>query len=445
MKIRRAVCASAAALSVCTGPAVTAAAAPVPAAAAPVPAAASTSAAAAPALRFDPAELRSALNDVHRAGMPGVFGEVRDSGRTWRGASGVADVTTGRPVRADMKHRVGSISKTFTAAAVMQQVEQGRIRLDAPIGDYLPHLVPGERGRKITVRMLLNHTSGIPDYILYAFPSLQGFPSLPDMSSKSLDENRFREFRPAELIELGLAAPPTGEPGGPTGVYSNTNYILLGRLLEQVTGSTAEDHITRNVIARAGLRHTEFPAGPRVQGPHSRMYESFFGLLDPPRDYSVYSNSWLGPSAGLVSTMEDLNRFYAKLLDGRIVSRASLQQMQQTLPVRALDGSTIQYGLGLHEVTTGCGTFWGHDGSAWGAGTLSLTRADGKRQMSVAINLMRWNKLDASGTPQPHPIDGALTALHAKTMCGDGNPRTAGTATTIPQATARRSHSSANG
>ncbi|MFD0266314.1 serine hydrolase domain-containing protein [Streptomyces sp. NPDC127106] len=369
--------------------------------------------------------------------MPGVFAEVRDSGRTWRGASGVADVTTGRPVRADMKHRVGSISKTFTAAAVMQQVEQGRIRLDAPIGDYLPHLVPGERGRKITVRMLLNHTSGIPDYIPYAFPSLQGFPSLPDMSAKSLDENRFREFRPTELIEMGLGAPATGEPGGPTGVYSNTNYILLGQLLQQVTGSTPEEYITRHVIARAGLRHTEFPAGPRIQGPHSRMYESFFGLLDPPRDYSVYTNSWVGPSAGLVSTMEDLNRFYAKLLDGRIVSRASLAQMQQTLPVRALDGSTVQYGLGLHEVRTGCGTFWGHDGSAWGAGAISLTRADGKRQMSVAINLMRWNELDSSGTPQPHPIDGALTALYAKAMCGDGTAHAAGT---TPQAPAAHPH-----
>ncbi|MFJ9646169.1 serine hydrolase domain-containing protein [Streptomyces sp. NPDC101206] len=410
MKIRLAVCASAAALSMCAGTVAVAAPPPV----------APTSPADAAASRFDPAALRSVLDGVHRAGMPGVFAEVRDSGRTWRGASGVADVTTGRPVHADLRHRVGSVSKTFTAAAVMQQVEQGRIRLDAPIGDHLPDLVPGERGRKITVRMLLNHTSGIPDYIMYAFPSLQGFPSLPDMSSKSLDENRFREFTPAELIRLGLSAPPTGDPGGPTGVYSNTNYILLGQLLERVTGTRAEEYIARNVIARAGLHHTGFPRGPRIQGPHSRMYESFFGLLDPPRDYSVYTNSWLGPSAGLVSTMEDLNRFYAALLDGRIVSRSSLDQMQQTLPVRALDGTTIQYGLGLHKVAVpGCGLFWGHDGSAWGAGTLSLTRADGKRQMSVAINMMRWNELDASGNPRPHPIDEALKSLYGQAMCGD--------------------------
>jgi D-alanyl-D-alanine carboxypeptidase len=368
--------------------------------------------------------LKSAMDGVHRAGMPAVYAEVRDAGRTWRGASGVADVRTGRPVRPDMRQRVGSITKTFTAAAVMQQVEQGRIQLDAPIGHYLPRLVPGERGRKITVRMLLNHTSGIPDYLRYAFPSLKEFPSLPDISPKSLDDNRFRQFRPAELIEMGLTAPPAGEPGGPTGVYSNTNYLLLAQLLEQVTGTTAEDYITRHVIERAGLRHTEFPSGPRIKGPHSRMYEAMYGLIDPPRDYSVYNMSWVGPSAALVSTMEDLNRFYGKLLDGRIVNRSSLAQMQRTVPVIALDGTTIDYGLGLHRVSIpDCGTFWGHDGSAWGAGTVSMTRADGKRQMSVAINLMRWNKPDSSGQPQHHPIDDALETLHQQAMCGNGNPR----------------------
>ncbi|MFE3288046.1 serine hydrolase domain-containing protein, partial [Streptomyces sp. NPDC059233] len=204
-----------------------------------------TSATAAPEPGVDGATaLGTALEGVHRAGVPGVFAQVRDGGRTWRGASGVADIATGRPVTPGMRQRVGSVTKTFTAAAVLQQVERGRIRLDAPIGDYLPELVPGERGRGITVRMLLNHTSGIPDYIPYAFPSLQGFPSLPDMSSRSLDDNRFRQFSPEELIELGLSAPPAGEPGATPGVYSNTNYLLLGRLLERVTGTTAEAYIT---------------------------------------------------------------------------------------------------------------------------------------------------------------------------------------------------------
>ncbi|MDT9682435.1 serine hydrolase domain-containing protein [Streptomyces sp. TRM76323] len=357
----------------------------------------------------------AALDGVHRAGIPGVFAEVRDADRTWRGASGVADLATGRPVTPDLRHRVGSVTKTFTAAAIMQQVEQGRIGLDVPIGTYLPHLVPAERGRKITVRMLLNHTSGIPDHIRYAFPSLLQVPVHPG----SLDDNRFRRFSPAELIELGLTAPPAGEPGGSTGVYSNVNYLLLGQLLEEVTGTTAEWYITRHVIERAGLRHTGFPTGPRLKGPHSRMYEALHGFVDPPRDYSVYDMSWVGTGAALVSTMEDLNRFYGELLAGRVVGEASLAQMQRTVPVRALDGSTIDYGLGLHKVSVpGCGTFWGHDGTVWGAGTMSLTRADGKRRMSVAVNLIRWNRLDAAGEPQHHPIDDALEALYRQALYG---------------------------
>ncbi|MEU0276204.1 serine hydrolase domain-containing protein [Streptomyces sp. NPDC006307] len=412
MRIPLLLCAGMAALGLCAS---TVAAAPVPAATTAAPPGGTS-----PATGFDPAELQAAADDVHRAGIPGVFAEVRDAGHTWQGASGVADTGTGRPVRPEMRQRVGSITKTFTAAAVMQQVERGRIELDAPIGGYLPRLVPGERGRTITVRMLLNHTSGIPDYILSAFPSLQGYPQGQDVSPKSLDDNRYRQFHPDELIELGLAAPPAGEPGASPGVYSNTNYLLLGRLLEKVTGTPAEEYITRNVIERAGLRHTGFPTGPRIKGPHPRMYEALWGALDPPRDYSVYNMSWVGTGAALVSTMEDLNRFYGRLLDGGIVSRASLAQMQRTVPVIALDGSTIEYGLGLHRLDIpGCGTFWGHDGSAWGAGTISLTRADGRRQMSVAVNLARWSRPASPGKPRPHPIDTALERLYERATCGD--------------------------
>ncbi|GAA3392492.1 serine hydrolase domain-containing protein [Streptomyces roseoviridis] len=373
----------------------------------PAPAPATPPAATAPALR-------TALDEVHRAGVPGVFAEVRRDGRTWRGASGVADLATGRPVTPGMRQRIGSVTKTFVAAAVMRQVERGRIDLDAPVARYLPDLVPGERGRRITVRMLLNHTSGIPDYIPYAFPSLQR------LSPESIDAQRFRHFEPRELIELGLAAPPAAEPGTTPGVYSNTNSELLGQLLERVTGTPAVDLVTRDVIHRAGLRHTAFPTGPRVKGPHSRMYESLHGLIDPARDYSVYDMSWVMMGAGMVSTTADLDRFYAELLAGRIVSPASLAEMQRTVPVVALDGSMIEYGLGLHRVTTDCGTFWGHDGTVWGAGTISLTRADGRRQMSVAVNLMRWNALDpATGEPRHHPIDDALKALYDKALCGN--------------------------
>jgi D-alanyl-D-alanine carboxypeptidase len=368
---------------------------------------------------LDPAELKAALEDVHLAGMPGVFAEVRDGDRVWRGAAGIADVATGRPVTVDMRHRVGSITKSFTAAAVLQQVESGQIGLDTPIGHYLPQLVPGERGAAITVRMLINHTSGLAEYLPYAYPSLKAFPALADTRPESLDDNRFTRFDPTELIEMGVAAPAVGAPGGTPGVYSNTNYLLLCQLLEQVTGTTAEKCITQNVIERAGLRHTELPAGPHVSGPHSQMYEAWFGMIDPPRDYSVFDMSWVGPAASLISTVADLNHYFRVLLAGEIVNQSSLAQMQRTVPVISQEGKEIEYGLGLHRrEVPGGGTFWGHDGSAWGAGAISMTSADGERQMSVAVNLQRWNRLDSSGKPQPHPIDGALAAFCRLAMCG---------------------------
>ncbi|WP_407288845.1 serine hydrolase domain-containing protein [Streptomyces sp. BP-8] len=368
---------------------------------------------------LDPAELNAAMENVHRAGMPGLFAEVRDGDQVWRGAAGVADVATGRPVTADMRHRVGSITKTFTAAAVLQQVESGQIGLDLPIGRYLPRRVPGERGDAITVRMLMNHTSGFPEYLPYAYASLKAYPVIADTRPQSLEDHRYTRFDPTELIEMGVTAPAVGAPGGTPGVYSNTNYLLLGQLLEEVAGTTAEQYITRNVIERAGLQDTGFPTGLCVDGPHSQIYEAWFGMIDPPRDYSVYDMSWVGPTASLISTVTDLNRFFGRLLAGEIVSPSSLAQMQRTVPVVSQEGRTIDYGLGLHPMEApGQGTFWGHGGTVWGAGALAMTSADGNRQMSVAVNLQRWNRLDSSGKPQPHPIDDALAALYRVAMYG---------------------------
>ncbi|MCP2242537.1 serine hydrolase domain-containing protein [Lentzea aerocolonigenes] len=317
--------------------------------------------------------MKAELEAIHRAGVPGVWAEVRENGEVWRGAAG--DVTP------DVRHRIGSVTKTFTAAAIMQLVERGKIGLDTPVhGDA-------------TVRTLLNMTSGLADYRFLAFPSLlEGSP-------QSLEDNQFRHFYPRELIKLGVDAPAV-----PPGTYSNTGYLLLGRLIEKVTGTTAERWITRHVIERAGLHNTMFPTGTRIEGPHPPMFEALFGLLDPPRDYSVYDMSWVGVSASLISTVEDLNLFFSALLDGKVVSRKSLAEMQKTGPVVAFDGSTVEYGLGLHRH----GEFWGHDGSVWGAGTWSFHSADGRRQVTLAINLQRWND---------PAIDEALKAFQQKALC----------------------------
>ncbi|MFD7020241.1 serine hydrolase domain-containing protein [Streptomyces sp. NPDC059161] len=375
---------------------------------------------------LDRPALGAALDAVHAAGMYGAFAEVRDGTDEWQGATGVADVTTGRPMRPEFQQRVGSMTKAFTSVAVLQQVARGRVDLDAPIGRYLPTVVPGERGRTITVRMLLNHTSGIGDYVVAAFPSLA------KLSTKSLDDNRFRHVRPEELVRLGLEAPPTGKPGEKWS-YSNTNYVIAGLLLQHVTGEDPQRVITRDVIRRAGLRHTYFPRSPYIDGPHAKMYESFYGLIDPPRDYSVYDMSWGGTAGALISTTADLDDFYRQLLAGRLLPEAQLRQMQTTVPARDENGRLMMnYGLGVYAVDLPCGRFWGHDGAVFGAGTVALSSPDGKRQMSLAFNLMKYQKLDANGKVEPSPIDAAFAAFYGRALCGTG--KAAAPAAPLPRA-----------
>lgn len=367
--------------------------------------------------QLDPDRLRAALTRVHEAGIPGVFAEVRADEQIWRSAAGVADVDSAEPATVDMRHRVGSIAKTFLATAVFQRIEAGEFELEDPIGRYLPRLVPGARGDAITIRMLLNHTSGLAEYLPQAYPSLKAFPVLADTRPESLEEHRFTRFSPVELIELGVAAPPVGEPGGTPGIYSNTNSLLLCQLIEHLTGFGARQYITERVIEPAELSGTELPTEPHIEGPHSRIYESWFGLLEPPGEYSVYDMSWVGPAASLISTVADLNRFFAALLGGEILNQASLASMRETVPVISLEGKPIDYGLGLHrQELPGRGVFWGHDGSVWGAGAITMTSADGRNQMSVAVNRQRWNRLNADGKPMPHPIDAALADLYRLAM-----------------------------
>ncbi|MBB5792293.1 hypothetical protein HDA41_000257 [Streptomyces caelestis] len=142
-------------------------------------------------------------------------------------------------------------------------------------------------------------------------------------------------------------------------------------------------------------------------------------MIDPPRDYSVYDMSWVGPSASLISTVTDLNRFFGMLLAGEIVGPSSLAQMQRTVPVVSQEGKTIDYCLGLHPMEgPGQGTFWGHGPHGlgwWGA------IHDPCRRQAADVRRgepQRWNKLDSSGKPQSHPIDDALATLYRVAMYG---------------------------
>jgi D-alanyl-D-alanine carboxypeptidase len=318
--------------------------------------------------------LRSLLEAEHTAGMPGVFAEVRSGRATWRGAAGVANVTTGAPTRPYMRHRIGSITKTFVATTVLQLVGERRIKLDAPIGRYLPDLVPGEVGRTVTVRMLLNHTSGIGNYTDTLFATLDGLIEVGRTS-----------YTPRQLVEIGLAMPPTNAPGAAWS-YSNTNYILAGLLVERVTGRPMEAEVSRRILRPLGLWHTYFPGDePYIRGPHASAYVPWIdGNL---RDFEAYQMSWGWAAGEMVSTMDDLNRFFRALSSGRLLGPALLAEMRETVPVDPSLPEAGGYGLGLFNVTLPCGVFWGHTGGVIGQSTFSFHSADGSRQVSMAENM----------------------------------------------------------
>jgi D-alanyl-D-alanine carboxypeptidase len=347
------------------------------------------------------AALQERLDAVHAAGMPGTFAEVRDGRRTWTPAAGVADVATGAPVTDGMRHRIGSITKTFVATTVLQLAGEHRIALDAPIGRYVPRLVPADLGRQVTVRMLLNHTSGIGNYTSVLIKTPEDLIAMGETT-----------YTPRDLIRLGLSAGPTNAPGAAFS-YSNTNYVLAGQIIEKVTGHSYRTEISRRILRPLGLRDTYFEGtDPDIRGPHMHAYVPWIdGEL---RDFTHYNMSW-GSSAGeMVSTAHDLNVFYRALLTGRLLSRPLLAQMQTTIPDDPAHPEAGGYGLGLYSIQLPCGLFWGHDGGTVGHQTVSWHSADGTVQMTFAQNMAFYQ----TSPTEPHPIDVADAEFFVAALCG---------------------------
>ena len=342
--------------------------------------------------------LQQQLQAMHEAGMPGVFAQVRDGSRTWNLAAGVADIDTGRPVRPQFRHRVGSVTKTFVATTILQLVGEHRVDLDVPIARYLPDVLPGELGGQVTVRMLLNHTSGIADYapVLFANP----------------EELQFRTITPQELIRIGLSQPPTNAPGERWS-YSDTNYVILGLLIERLTGRPYAEEISRRILRPLGLRHTYFPGtNPYIRGPHMAGYVVLAdGSL---RDVTVFNPSSGWATGEMISTAADVNSFYRALLTGRLLTPALLAQMQTTVVIVP---SIAGYGLGIMWLATPCGRVWGHLGGVVGYSTNSWHSADGRRQVTQAENLIQY-----AAPGEVHPIDQARDAFLTTAMCGPQAP-----------------------
>ncbi|CND87955.1 serine-type D-Ala-D-Ala carboxypeptidase [Mycobacterium tuberculosis] len=305
-------------------------------------------------------------------GAPGALVEIDDRGHRTVATAGVADVRTGRPVNPRSRFRIGSLTKPFTATVVLQLAGEGRVDLDAPVERYLPGVVRGadNDGREITVRQLLQHTSGLPDVLDYLNPL-------------SILSDPFRHWDARELVDIALPHPREFTPGKGWG-YSNTNYLLAGMIIESVTGHPYGREIRRRVIRPLHLHRTFVPRDASgIPGPNPRGYVRPGSELV---DITRFNPSVAGAAGGMISSASDLNRFFGALLHGRLLKPAQLREMLHTVPTGRSSGA--EYGLGLEwlpPTEDRCG-FWAHDGDILGFSVRTGATADGRRA-TVMVNL----------------------------------------------------------
>jgi len=321
--------------------------------------------------RLHPGELQRLLDQLVAAGAPGAAARVRDDHAVKQAASGVADLRSGRRMRPGLNYRVGSLTKPFVATVVLQLVAEGKLSLSDTVERWLPGILP--YGAHVTIRQLLNHTSGIPDNSLEPLVVLYTFP-----------DGRSRAWTPRELVALVADQPPDFPPGTAWS-YSNTGYVLAGMIIETATGRSLGQELTRRILRPLRLRDTFFPVNrPDIPGPNPRGYS--LPLIDeagPLLDFTVYNPSLAWGAGNLISDLADLERFFRALLGGRLLPARLLAQM--TTPVdTGVPG--YGYGLGLEMIETPSGRLVGHGGAIPGFDNLVLNTQDGRRQLGVMIN-----------------------------------------------------------
>ncbi|MCA2218139.1 serine hydrolase domain-containing protein [Jidongwangia harbinensis] len=309
--------------------------------------------------------------------FPGVMASVRQAdGRVRNYTAGVADLKTRAKMPVDGRVRIASNTKMFTATVVLQLVGEGKVKLDEPVETYLPGVVRGDGidGRKITVRHLLQQTSGLEDYD-------------DGMIGDDFVGALKRYYEPYDLLDIAFAIKPKSQPGEKF-LYSNTNYVLAGLVAQKASGRPIGELITKRIIEPLGLRHTYWPAegDMTIRGTHPRGYVPPMNG-SPAIDITETDTSGGWAAGALTGTPSDLNRFLAALLGGKLLKPAQLKEMKKTVDAPGFDtvgGS--RYGLGIATFKLSCGgVAWTHGGTAPGYITAAGVTAAGKAA-TVATN-----------------------------------------------------------
>ncbi|MEU6226559.1 serine hydrolase domain-containing protein [Streptomyces sp. NPDC047042] len=310
------------------------------------------------------ARLDKAIEDVRRhAGIPGVVVGLWLPGKgSYVRATGVADTATRRPMTTDGYVRIGSETKTFTVTALLELVDDHRIRLDDPISRHVPG-VPN--GRHITLRHLAEMRSGL-------FP----YTSDPDFVHDLLSDPQ-RYFTPREVLAYGFKHENTFAPGTEF-QYSNTNLVLLGLVIEKVSGQRLADFIEERVLQPARLHHTLFPQGPEFPEPHPRGYtnQTLSGAV---ADATDWNPSWAWAAGAMISDLRDLRRWADIVATGTLLTPQTQAERLKTLPT-GLPG--LSYGLGIFRT----GGWIGHNGSIPGYQTVTVHLPSQKATLVIMIN-----------------------------------------------------------
>ncbi|MGW2620727.1 serine hydrolase domain-containing protein [Streptomyces sp. NPDC001500] len=331
------------------------------------------------------AHLRELARKLVDEGVPGVVVRVDDGhGRPIEISEQAAWTEKDHRLRADDEVREASNTKTVMAALVLQLVAEHRLALTDPVDKWLPGEV--RDGRAITLRMLLNHTSGLFDYT--EDPALA--PALTGWDS--------HVWTSREILNLVNGHPALFEPGAEWS-YSNTNYIAVGAVLEKATGRKLAALVRDRISGPLGLRHTFYATGSAWHGRHAHGYEPDAAHMPPdvPEEFRDYAGPHHddhvdvtgdyvtadGADAAIVSTAADWSRFYDELMSGRLLPAAQLAEMRATVPEGGPeDPEELGYGLGIETAKTSCGTVWDHVGVVPGYATYNVTDSTGRRTAS---------------------------------------------------------------
>ncbi|MCT9138430.1 serine hydrolase domain-containing protein [Streptomyces violarus] len=328
----------------------------------------------------DRPELQEAIEQMVESGFTGVTMRVHDERGEWVGSAGVRKLGETVKPATNGHVRIGSNTKTFTATVVLQLVAEGTVGLDTLVADCLPGfgLDP-----KITVRMLLQHTSGVFNFTGEYYDDGTFAPGIPATTAgQEWVDNQFKTYRPEELVRLALSKPARFEPGTDWS-YSNTNYVLARLLIEKVTGRSLGEEMQRLILGPLGLSNTVVPdTSPEIPEPHTHAY---YRYEDAGRQKTVdvtrQNPSWISTGGDMISTTQDLHTFISALMGGKLLPAPLLAEMCKPHP-------KVGYGLGvfLQDAGENGGTVITHNGGMAGHGALMYSTPDGSKTLTAALN-----------------------------------------------------------